>query len=798
MIAQSKKQAQPRLIFSSLVLLMNFILSGCSPVDGAYEDTGSDTLTPTPTVTPTPTDIPTPSASHTAYVVLKEAVVVNGTTKLTWQMFYILPTLIEIYRNNDDDWTGAVRIGSMRGGNEFIDNNVMPGLTYYYWVKVTNADSIARVSNVESATITSNAETPTPISAPQPNPSASSCDTSELLAFPCAEGYGKHASGGRGGKVCEVTNLNSTGSGSFKDCASKSGTTVVFRVSGTIEGGASVADNVTIAGQTAPGDGIQLRGALDIGSSNIIVRYLRVRLKGGGDAIAGGHGDKNIMLDHLSASWSTDEIFSTYFNKNFTIQWSMITEANSGDHKFGGIWGNDNSTYHHNLFAHNSDRTPRIASGSGFNDVRNNVIYNWSNLATYGCEVHQVGDASRVGCSTNVVGNYYKAGPATPDENKTRIIIPASRTGNNDYGDFYVADNYLFGHPDVTADNWLGVIPHYRGKIERDVDAVAGLKLDLPSTFMPINQQTAEAAYQSVLEHAGCSKPNRDSHDARIVEEVRTGTATHGNGHVSSPTELPVLKSTTPPVDSDHDGMPDDWERANGLDPNNVEDRNQTWGPGYTMLEKYLNSLDSFHDSSSNNDNSTGNTPPVAKIGAITQKMPGQTVMLDGSSSSDQGGGTLSYLWTQIQGDTISLAENSNSTLSFVAPEVTQPTQYTFQLTVNDGELSNVASVTVRVSPVGSVGLCDTATEGNSLTLSCPSGQLITGVNFASYGTPNGSCGSFSTGSCNANSSESVVSTACKGKNNCTVYAGNDKFGDPCEGTVKKLAAEVVCGMAID
>ncbi len=196
--------------------------------------------------------------------------------------------------------------------------------------------------------------------------------------------------------------------------------------------------------------------------------------------------------------------------------------------------------------------------------------------------------------------------------------------------------------------------------------------------------------------------------------------------------------------------------------------------------------------------NSTGNHRPIAKIGSVTQKIPGETVTLDGRGSSDVDGDILSYLWTQTQGNIITLTDNSNQSLTFVAPRVTQPTQYTFKLTVNDGELSGDASVTVLVSPVSSAGLCNTAAEGNSLTLNCPSGQVINEVTFASYGTPGGSCGSFTTGSCNASNSVSVVSEACKGKNNCTVYAGNDSFGDPCSGMVKKLTAQVACGNATD
>ena len=419
---------------------------------------------------------------------------------------------------------------------------------------------------------------------------------SQQLAFPSAEGYGKYTTGGRGGKVIEVTNLNSSGPGSFLAAVEKSGArTVVFRVTGTIDADVKISnDSITIAGQTAPGDGITLKGRLSIRANNVIIRYIRIRAEGKNDAI-GGRYLKNIIVDHLSASWSSDEVMTFYHGENVTIQWCMITEACSGSHKFGGIWGNNPSTYHHNLFAHNISRNPRFASGSGYNDFRNNVIYNWKNQSTYGGEAHQAGNSKFVGCSVNLVANYYKPGPGTPARNLTRICSPWSRNGAADYGKWYIADNYLDGSPEVTADNWKGVFPQYTGHIDLDLDAIPGLKLDKPSKYMPINQQTAEEAYQAVLKNAGCVLPIRDAIDTRIIEEVRTGTATKGeNGFVDSPAIAggwPVLKSGTSPTDTDHDCMPDKWGKKNGLNPNDADDRNHIGDDGYTMLEKYLNSI---------------------------------------------------------------------------------------------------------------------------------------------------------------------------------------------------------------
>ena len=435
--------------------------------------------------------------------------------------------------------------------------------------------------------------TPTPTH--DPNDTPTPIPEEGLVAFPGAEGYGKVATGGRGGDVYEVTTLSSSGSGSLGSALGGGNRTIVFRVGGTINGSFTIShDNITIAGQTAPGDGIAIRG-LGVKADNLIIRYIRVRGDGGGDTISNDHNNTahTQIYDHISTNWSSDEVMSIYFNEHITIQYCMITEACSSDHQFGGIWGGDRNSYHHNLFAHCTDRTPRIASGAGYNDVRNNVIYNWANLGTYGGEVHQVGDSSHTGCWVNVVGNYYKPGPGTPEENKIRIISPTSRGGASDYGDFYVAENYLYGYPDVTADNWLGTVPHYWDNIAWDWDAIPGIKLDEPAEHMPIRHQTAEEAYETVLAHVGCAKPNRDSLDARIINEVATGTA-NGSGFISSPGPLPSLANGTAPTDSDHDGMPDTWEIEHGLNPNNASDRNNTDDIGYTMLENYINSLDDF------------------------------------------------------------------------------------------------------------------------------------------------------------------------------------------------------------
>ena len=415
---------------------------------------------------------------------------------------------------------------------------------------------------------------------------------SQQLAFPTAEGFGKYTVGGRGGAVYEVTNLNNSGAGSLRAAVQASGArTVVFRVSGTINLSSRIDINnpyITIAGQTAPGDGICLKNyKLNINTNEVIIRYIRVRPGNGGDlddAISNRY-NKNIVLDHVSASWSSDETMSLYHGEKTTIQWCMITESmNFDNHGFAAIWGSDSSTYHHNLIAHHRGRAPRWASGCKNVDYRNNVIYNWYLYNCNGGEAHQVGDVRFNFAHINMIANYYKSGPASGS--KSQIADPGSRDGDADAGQWWFSDNFVVGYPNVTADNWKGVTT------SRDA-----YKLAEPWPAMAINQQTAEEAYQLVLANAGAILPKRDSVDLRVIEEVRNGTATYGTGIINSQSEVggwPALSSTTAPADGDNDGMPDDWEDANGLDKTVAADRNGIGADGYTNLEIYLNSIAEF------------------------------------------------------------------------------------------------------------------------------------------------------------------------------------------------------------
>jgi len=426
----------------------------------------------------------------------------------------------------------------------------------------------------------------------------------QQLAFPTAGGAGKFAVGGRGGLVYEVTNLNDSGPGSLRaGIQLKEPRTVVFRVSGTIALKTPLVvqePNMTIAGQTAPGDGICLRDQnFSVEADNVIVRYIRVRLGdldlNVQDDAFSGRNCKNVIIDHCSISWSIDETMSMYTGmENFTVQWCFITESlrfshhAKGEHGYGGIWGGKNASWHHNLLAHHSSRNPRFDRGLENVDYRNNVVFNWGYNSTYG------GEANAKRRSTiNMVANYYKPGPGTK-ENRVRYRIVNPWSNLYGWGRWYVAENVVAGHPEATTNNWK------YGVQDIDYETVSFIRANEPFPFVPIRQQTPEEAFKLIMAHGGSSMPKRDTIDRRIVYETEHDTAFYGgrsgmhSGIIDSQNEVggwPELKSLPAPLDTDHDGMPDVWERARHLDPNNSSDRNLIGSNGYTMLEQYLNSL---------------------------------------------------------------------------------------------------------------------------------------------------------------------------------------------------------------
>lgn len=439
------------------------------------------------------------------------------------------------------------------------------------------------------------------------------------IAFPGAEGFGKYTTGGRGGQVYIVKNLNDDGDGSFRKAVSSKGPRiVVFAVSGTIHllSPLSIKGDITIAGQSAPGDGICIADQpVSLGGDNIIVRYLRFRMgdryqnKGkvngsGHDDAFGGVRRKHIIIDHCSISWSTDECFSVYGGDSTTLQWNLIAEPlnysyhfETGDtdfekHGFGGIWGGSHLSAHHNLFAHCVNRNPRfngtrLGASQEFVDYRNNVIYNWGGNNVYGGEAGQY----------NIVNNYYKYGPSTLRNVRFRIVNP-SRQENPPigFGKYFVSGNYVDEAPDVTANNWLGI---YMGNGGTDADKKTAVVAE-PFPTDDISPQTAVNAYESVLQKVGCSH-SRDTLDERVVNNVRNRTGgiidvqggfPHGTPYEQTTGAWPALRSLTPAADTDQDGMPDEWEKKRGLNTGDANDASAyTLDKKYTNIEVYLNSL---------------------------------------------------------------------------------------------------------------------------------------------------------------------------------------------------------------
>ena len=440
----------------------------------------------------------------------------------------------------------------------------------------------------------------------------------KLPAFPGAEGEGKFTTGGRGGRVIYVTNLNDDAlPGSLRYALNQTGPRyILFKISGTIQLKAKLniaKGDVTIAGQSAPGDGICLRDfSVENQADNVIIRYIRFRMgdeaKQQDDAFW-GRNHANIIIDHCTMSWSTDECASFYDNSNFTMQWCLLSESlrisvhDKGAHGYGGIWGGKKVSFHHNLLADHDSRNPRFCGSRYSNrpdlemvDYRNNVIYNWGGNSAYAAE----------GGSYNMINNYYKPGPATSSSSKTRIIQPYPDDGTNSqpagtYGKFYVAGNYMTGSSAVTNDNWLGVNPHSNFNLYTPIVTINDLKSlnEFPATN--VTTHTAETAYLKVLDYAGASLV-RDAVDQRIIRDVTTGIPTFvdgGNGStkgiIDTQTAVggwPELKTLPAPSDSDGDGMPDTWEDANGLLKNSSSDAQLITVDGkYPNIEVYLNSL---------------------------------------------------------------------------------------------------------------------------------------------------------------------------------------------------------------
>jgi len=419
-------------------------------------------------------------------------------------------------------------------------------------------------------------------------------------AFPGAEGFGAEALGGRGGAVLFVTNLNDAGPGSLRAAVETDGPrTVIFRVSGTIALESTLAVKkpyITIAGQTAPGDGICLKNhTLAIAADHVIVRFLRCRpgdnTESEPDAISIGAG-QNIIVDHCSASWAVDETLSASTSGNLgnlTVQWCIISESlndsshHKGAHGYGSLirggWGNG-YTFHHNLYAHHRARLPRPGNYNSqaqdpdglVLDFRNNVIYNWGgDAAGYNADGSNGTDSIT---RMNFVGNYYLSGP----DSRGTLAFSESTTS----AQAYFAGNAMNGQ--IPDDPWSLVV--FRDFSD---EALAAYQQSVPIAVAPVDTDAALTAYERVLADAGATLPQRDSADTRVVAGVRGGTGRIINDE-DKVRGWPRLASGRTPRDSDRDGMPDLWERHHGLSSNDPEDRNTDRDQdGYTNLEEYLN-----------------------------------------------------------------------------------------------------------------------------------------------------------------------------------------------------------------
>lgn len=397
----------------------------------------------------------------------------------------------------------------------------------------------------------------------------------QLPAFPGAEGYGAMTPGGRGGKVLIVGNLNDAGAGSLRAALAAEGPRiVVFRVAGIIDLKSPIRITqpfVTVAGQSAPGGGITLRGyGISVNTHDVMIRHLRVRpgdLSGTEvDGIAIGGASANVVIDHCSVSWAVDENLSpSGAISDVTVQWSIISEAlnrsvhGKGAHGYGSlVRASGGLTMHHNLWAHNSSRNPRLGCNYGRPpfprfDIRNNVIYN-------------AGGANVAGDSfeANYIANYHKKGPDSPPEHP--IFSPTEKAVLR----FHIADNYpatlrWFARPGIMEASAAFAAP-------------------------PVRTTSAAIAYEEVLAHAGATLPRRDAVDERIVREVREGSG----AHIDSQWEVggwPGMRAGRPARDTDRDGIPDEWEIARGLNPRDAANAVLAAPSGYTWIEEYLNEL---------------------------------------------------------------------------------------------------------------------------------------------------------------------------------------------------------------
>lgn len=438
-----------------------------------------------------------------------------------------------------------------------------------------------------------------------------------VKAFPTAEGFGANAVGGRGGRVIEVTNLDDSGPGSLRAAMEASGSRiVVFRVSGTITLTNAIrvrTPYLTVAGQTSPA-GVEIKGSGQPegdwgvwcvnGAHNIVLRHLRVRIGGNMKHDAGNNllfygtaepGVRDVIVDHCSVSWGSDtqlDWYGSYLDRA-TFQWNIIGECFMGQH-IGGNRAPKNITLHHNLYANLGSRTPLMQHADVF-DFRNNVIYNWSgnNASVFG---QFALNSSAFG---NIVNNLWLAGPESGypylnvgNGGPVRIDGKPAEAGGTK---LYLAGNWGPRAPTGSSNDWTGhgvnTWDFYEFKHDGSTHLVDQAQYDAGKPFAvpPVGLDAVSKLLDKVLATVGAGRPSRDEVDERIVKSVRDNT---GTSRAPTTGPWPIFPSeVAPPSDSDHDGMPDGWEKEHGLNPHDARDGAAFATNGYTNVENYLNAL---------------------------------------------------------------------------------------------------------------------------------------------------------------------------------------------------------------
>ena len=520
-------------------------------------------------------------------------------------------------------------------------DGLQAGASYVFKVRVRVAGIDSPFSDPLQA-VTAKQENPGPGPGPTPNPNPTPSESYKEfmipavedehklpISFPGAEGGGMYTTGGRGGKVIHVTTLADSGAGSLRAALSESGPrTIVFDVAGIIELKSALSiknGNVTIAGQTAPGDGICIKN-YDVkfeGADNIIIRFIRFRMgdeaKREADALWGRY-NRNIIIDHCSMSWSTDECSSFYANEYFTMQWCLIAESlrnsihGKGSHGYGGIWGGKNASFHHNLLSCHDSRNPRIdhpqiygnyvETHRGNVDYRCNAVYNWGSNLTYGGEDGWF----------NIVNNYYKPGPASSDRkyfvDAYGSYVKDGVTYADSYPEMYLSGNVNTRYPELGAANDKTTIYWHNGASYGNYNVTLSSPLDLAGpqgAEVYTTTHSAEDAFARICTYAGASL-SRDSVDDRVCADAESGKATYADGGNGSKNGIidtqsavggwPVYDAAAEELakvkDTDADGMPDWFEEKFSLDPSKAADADtKTLDPygRYTNMEMYLHYL---------------------------------------------------------------------------------------------------------------------------------------------------------------------------------------------------------------